>query len=586
MTVGPNHPHGCATSHPHSAVPRTQKRIAVYRWVLCYGAVALLPLTMMVLLLIGLVFRNQFTAPSETTYFVDYNLSDILTVSSWCATFAVLLAGFVMTLFSYVVARELYVSSSFETPNKLPTPHQYALSVQMLEFGGIGSLWKLLVYIFTKKQHTPPTPGFMKTAGALLVTALLLGWAITAADTWVHIASSNAPMAIRTVVPAGAVESYGRQLGSWCIDGTTSACTLNPAAATVFLVNDTEATLTAFDLSTQNQVRLEGDNRDIALLLPANPPKDVDYTATSFGLRTSCKAASQACGLEHPFGRSFPFDCTAAGFPLMQGDLARMTREGRFIFANDSEGTQNMTFGTTTNPFRFGAGAWLGSTSKGLWEDPEIVSDQQKTAIFLCEAEVLDATYTSSNTSISISRFALTENKKLVMSISGIQAAETFWGDLLVQAMVLAGTEPNSTAMANSFAHSFSRIWIALTAGVTEGVPNTEQWIRREPLIAKIPKAPFWTLVALCTGYVVLILLIIVTALVFVNGDPENVAKAKMRLSVEAITSTAYEQIKRSAPATNASELFEENDIGGQRKRIVFRGNQLGGMDLWTIQQQ
>jgi hypothetical protein len=60
--------------------------------------------------------------------------------------------------------------------------------------------------------------------------------------------------------------------------------------------------------------------------------------------------------------------------------------------------------------------------------------------------------------------------------------------------MVLAGTEQNSTAMVDSFARSFSRIWIALTAGVTEAILNTEQWIRREPLISRIPKAPFWTL--------------------------------------------------------------------------------------------
>jgi hypothetical protein len=138
-----------------------------------------------------------------------------------------------------------------------------------------------------------------------------------------------------------------------------------------------------------------------------------------------------------------------------------------------------------------------------------------------------------------------TENKDLVRSVSAIQAAETFWGDLLVQAMVLAGTE---------------------------AILNTEQWIRREPLISRIPKAPFWTLVGLCIGYVVLIFWIVVTALIYVNSDSENVVKTKMRLNVEAIASIAYEQTKRSLPAADVSELFEENDVGGQTKRIVFFG--------------
>jgi hypothetical protein len=142
--------------------------------------------------------------------------------------------------------------------------------------------------------------------------------------------------------------------------------------------------------------------------------------------------------------------------------------------------------------------------------------------------------------------------------------------------MVLAGTEQNSTAMADSFARSFSRIWIALTAGVTEAILNTEQWIRQEPLISRIPKAPFWTLVGLCIGYVVLIFWIVVTALIYVNSDSENVAKTKMRLNVEAIASIAYEQTKRSLPAADVSELFEENDVGGQTKRIVFSGKSVG----------
>jgi hypothetical protein len=583
MTMDPNYPQGyTATTSTFNAAPKARKVSAVYRWILFYGSLSLLPLTGMVLLLISLVFRNEFSTPNESNgrvYLIDYNLSDLLTISSWCATIAVLLAGFVMTLFSYVVARGQYVSSTLGTHKNLPTPQQYAISVQVLQFGGLGSLWTLLVYGFTKKKHAPSMPSFLKTAGVLLATALLLGWGITAADTWVHVSSSTVPVTVRSAVSSGDVASYGRQLGSWCLsDG--SACTLNPGGATVFLNNDTEATLTAFDRSTQNFVSLEGET---VLLLPANPAVDADYSATSFGLRTSCKPASRACGLEHPFGRSYRFDCTAAGFPIMKGDLARMTREGRFIFANDSAGTQNMTFGTTTNPFRFGAGAWLGSMSSGLWKDPEIVSDQVKTAIILCETEVLDATYTSSNGSISIIRSVKTENEDLVRSVSAIQAAETFWGDLLIQAMVLAGTEQNSTAMADSFARSFSRIWLALTAGVTEAVPNTEQWIRREPLISRIPKAPFWTLVGFCIGYVVLIFWIVVMALIYVNGDPENVAKTKMRFNVEAIASTAYEQTKRGLPAADVSELFEENDVGGQKKRVVFRGNQLGGMDLWTI---
>jgi hypothetical protein len=157
-------------------------------------------------------------------------------------------------------------------------------------------------------------PSFLKTAGVLLATALLLGWGITAADTWVHVSSSTVPVTVRSAVSSGDVASYGRQLGSWCLgeDWAGSACTLNPAAATVFLNNDTEAILMAFDRSTQNSARLEGET---VVLLPANSAVDVDYSAISFGLRTSCKPASLACGLEHPSRRSYRFDCTAAGFP-------------------------------------------------------------------------------------------------------------------------------------------------------------------------------------------------------------------------------------------------------------------------------
>src|SRR4051794_25830548 len=79
----------------------------IIRWIAFYGSVVCIPITVLMLLLIGLTFRHAFPASTTTSdaYYVDFNLSDILTVSSWCATIAVLLAGFVMTLFSFIVAR-------------------------------------------------------------------------------------------------------------------------------------------------------------------------------------------------------------------------------------------------------------------------------------------------------------------------------------------------------------------------------------------------------------------------------------------------------------------------------------------------
>jgi hypothetical protein len=146
MTMDPNNPQGyTATAYTFNAAPKERKGIAVYRWILFYGLLSLLPLTGMVLLLISLVFGNEFATPNETNggvYLVDYNLSDLLTISSWCATIAVLLAGFVMMLFSYVVAHGQYVSSSLGMHNNLPTPQQYAILVQVLQLGGLGSLWR------------------------------------------------------------------------------------------------------------------------------------------------------------------------------------------------------------------------------------------------------------------------------------------------------------------------------------------------------------------------------------------------------------------------------------------------------------
>lgn len=126
-----------------------------------------------------------------------------------------LMPGFIMAILSYVIAKKwhavsLNTSKSF---SGTPTLMQLVILVKVIGAGGIGSLWKFLGYQYTSsKKH--PTPPLLKTSAHVLAVALLIGWVVTATDTWLHVASSTVLLTTSKAAAAGEEKSYGRGLSA------------------------------------------------------------------------------------------------------------------------------------------------------------------------------------------------------------------------------------------------------------------------------------------------------------------------------------------------------------------------------------
>lgn len=268
----------------------------MYRWIILFAVATTVPLLIIAILLLCLVLGNRVStsAGESDIFYVDYDLSAILTISSWSATVGVLLPGFIMSIYSYVVASQVLQSSAHSPPkyNNLPTPHQFALSTAIMEFGGVGSLWRFLSSVMQKTAA--PVPGYLKKAVTVLISAVLFAWLITAADTWLHASSSTILSYDLTAADPLSLQSYGRRMSPECAENPDArGCTINPSANTNFLMNDTVSIPTLMNISDVHKVHMIGN---IAVLLSANLPADLDFITTTFGYEPNARLRAKSAG--------------------------------------------------------------------------------------------------------------------------------------------------------------------------------------------------------------------------------------------------------------------------------------------------
>ncbi|CCX06914.1 hypothetical protein FPQ18DRAFT_401125 [Pyronema domesticum] len=160
--------------------------------------------------------------------------------------------------------------------------------------------------------------------------------------------------------------------------------------------------------------------------------------------------------------------------------------------------------------------------------------------------------------------------------------ARIFWLKLAEYAFIQsAATEKTLQAMARSFGHSITRIFLSINAGIVSPRQNHEQWARHTRLVAKLSKAPFWVLVGLGGFYVIFALVVGVLASLQTLGDQKNVVEAQVRLSVDVLAAKAFKSDAFRAPVTKGSELFNERRGGSERVALVQ--NEVSKMDLVVV---
>lgn len=100
----------------------------------------------------------------SSAYLVNYSVTRLVTLASWTSSVAPLLPGFVMTLVSFPTAQHLLEASQADQDQKLPTPYQFSLYLQMLT-GGFGAAWQWIKYRTWSSREKQPA----------VITHLVLG---------------------------------------------------------------------------------------------------------------------------------------------------------------------------------------------------------------------------------------------------------------------------------------------------------------------------------------------------------------------------------------------------------------------------
>ena len=354
-----------------------------------------------------------------------------------------------------------------------------------------------------------------------------------------------------------------------------------------------EAYATVNGVSSMNQISSFTNNgKEYAVLLPASIPRFTDFRAATFALSTQCTPVSHSCNLNAFNGASTPFNCST-GFHGDATLLKQSTSTRRnsspvgYVLLSEWEGKSNITYGSKDmNPFFVGTWAKVDTqgqligTPDPLTKDPEIITPIHggMAWVLKCNTSVYDLVYTYRNGTITEPLLSLAN-----ASTGGLIAApmnEDFALSNMETVAKVASISSSAQQLADKWAKSHSQIALGLSAGVMSSKPSSSEHQRIEMLVARIPKAPLFTLVTLNLIYVAIGLgLALYAALTsdFAGGS----GAIRQRLTIPGLVAECFEDSGRAPQGWNEVErLFAENDGKGLSSRVAAEEGENGGWKL------
>ncbi|OQV08900.1 hypothetical protein CLAIMM_13109 [Cladophialophora immunda] len=573
-----------------------------------------LPMLVLTAIFVGLVYVYEVSRTPEASenlvgissvrdnsaYYVDFNATRLITVSSWTSTATSLTAAFFMVLISYPLAKDYIRRSNSEGVDALPTVYQFKLIIGLLG-GGVGPLWSWLQYCFWKGRNRQTR--LLWATVVTLLTATGLSIAILAVDSWLHITTSTVSLDTLSPPASTPVASYGRGLVPLCYNQTWTAGDINQCIGglqlpgSIHFDSASEATRTSMNLSTINAVLSSTiDDKYFAFLTSAQRDANLDFRTKTYAMSTTCSPASTACHLQQiqwcshesgcPLGEvqwtlGMTYNCSAS----LYGDLNNNTGFAFTLNGSSYATTSNIGFflqmfrqqgyadpiGTadqqvaTPNPFFFAAGARV-ATSDALARDPEAVEDDDQynyAFIFQCTATIYELEYASIDGNVVGGNYTVA-NDTLSNNMGWALLEARALAQNSLEAAFFSGAQQSNTsqAFADYFAQQFSRSALSMIAGITAGRLNAAEQTRQSRLVARLPKAPFFALITVNLLYA---LMGMVLAGVALASQPRKTREMQARLSVAGLVAALLEPDpgRRSSGSTGCASCSKRGGRGG-----------------------
>ena len=203
--------------------------------------------------------------------------------------------------------------------------------------------------------------------------------------------------------------------------------------------------------------------------------------------------------------------------------------------------------------------------------------------ILSCEINIYNLTYSWVNNTVTSASLTLSDDNVAHITRSGFDGIGELdqWAYTIQLATVQS---PTSEGIATHYAPNLEKIILAFSAGAWDPFTNTEEQIRQDLLVARVPKAPLFTLLVLCLLYILLGFAFTVVALA---SQPTHMRDVQARLSIYSIIASRFESAKRTeGPVHEIEDLFEERNGESPSTRVGIIRSRDGGWNYSSSHQE
>ena len=138
---------------------------------------------------------------------------------------------------------------------------------------------------------------------------------------------------------------------------------------------------------------------------------------------------------------------------------------------------------------------------------------------------------------------------------------------MLVQGSLLASLSNTTEQFVNSLGNLFNNVALSFsTGGLTEQL-NLEEQTRNGIVVARVPKAPLFTLIVVNLLFVVYGIIVFVIALL---SHPRETRDVQARLSVTGLVANLFEGERAGKHVSKLEDLFHEREDNGEKIRVAI----------------
>ena len=357
-------------------------------------------------------------------------------------------------------------------------------------------------------------------------------------------------------------------------------CSIAIGGSSAYFINSTQSLQVLNNVSEVATVLTYESNPPFTYLgIPQNQVKNLDYTATTFGMTTQCKPVSSQCNLHQEGASTTLYNCS----DTWSGDLGGTGPNWDTAYFTDSDMTSGNTGYGVPNPYYWGYAAIDGTGIQSTSGSAGLIGSLPADILGLTHggiAFVLACTITQyeieyDSVNGTVTRFVSTLSNDSVANvwqvpptINGYHAAPK-----ILEATSTGIFSSTAQELADTIALAYSQAALALGAQAVIRTPSLAVQERKSFLVSRVPAAPLFTLVA---ANLLFGLLGVILALIAITSSGGDVREVQARLSIVGLVADRFEGQRGRDGVKEMDDYFEEKE-GHDSMRVGIDRNDGAG---------